>query len=225
MTRTYKAVEDGVTAVQSANTTRWNSDLACARTVVSNKKAIKDAYDALDLPRPLTESQFADLGFLVKYMEPYDEMTVRLQSKKFPTAGIAMFLLMRLLTNENNPDLAIEKFPQQIHNLHSSIVSFTKSRFPKVSDKVLLAAFADFRLCSFQWLDAENRERAMKSVKAYLIGQKDRYVDAIWKPHVQSGGKTCEKFLALRLLQQKFCCCCIHCKSQSLFDFCCIHCK
>ena len=58
LTRTYKAVEDGVTAVQSANTTRWNSDLACARTVVSNKKAIKDAYDALDLPRPLTESQF-----------------------------------------------------------------------------------------------------------------------------------------------------------------------
>ena len=123
----------------------------------------EDLFDALDSPRPLTESQFADLGFLVKYMEPYDEMTVRLQSKKFPTAGIAMFLLMRLLTNENNPDLTIEKFPQQIHNLHSSIVSFTKSRFPKVSDEVLLAAFADFRLCSFQWLDAENRERG-KSV-------------------------------------------------------------
>ena len=57
LTRTYKAVEDGVTAVQSANTTRWNSDLVCARTVVSNKKAIKDAYDALDLPRPLTDSR------------------------------------------------------------------------------------------------------------------------------------------------------------------------
>ena len=37
---TYKAVEDAwcYTAVKSANTTRWNSDLACARTVVTNKK-------------------------------------------------------------------------------------------------------------------------------------------------------------------------------------------
>ena len=58
--------------------------------------------------------------------------------------------------------------------IHSStfIISFTKSRFPQISDEALLAAFADFRLCSFQWLDTEDRERAMKAVKAYMKGQK-----------------------------------------------------
>ena len=41
------------------------------------------------------------------------------------------------------------------------------------------------------WLDTEDRERAMKAVKAYMKGQKTRYVDSMWNLHVNNGGKTC----------------------------------
>jgi hypothetical protein len=186
---TMMQIFEAQTRVKSANTTRWTSDHDSAETVVTNKDAIKQSYEALgkDVPQVLNTSGINQLAALQAYLKPARDMTLRLQTLKTPSAGIALYELHRLLLNCNNPELSLaSNVPASVKEMHRHLLQSVRTRFCNDDDVVqrlpplmFVCAYVDPRLCHFKWLGESNERKAKELGKKYGANLANTYVEAV----------------------------------------------